>query len=343
MRQKLLKSVAGFGTALAIIGLFTWAVGWDRILSVASRADLRFLFLGGLLSFSGLVTLGVSWWIVIRGVAGYTLLDGLRVFFATQFANSITPLGQFGGEPFIAYIVSRDSGVAIEESFGAVLAADILNTVQFFSLSFIGILIFLIYFPLSPLVSFILKLIILLVLLLVGGFLFIWRKKETSLRIMGWMGTKLKWFMERFEFDGHERVGRDYMVSKGRRFYSILEDLLNQKRTVAKALFVSHLAGLLGVIGIYGIIFSLGFDAPLSALLFVLPASMLAGYLPLPGGLGGIEVAMTGLLNAVAGVPLAVASAGALFTRLFTYWVALLLGGYAASKLSVDILRGETP
>ncbi|MDY6769730.1 MAG: lysylphosphatidylglycerol synthase domain-containing protein, partial [Candidatus Nanohaloarchaea archaeon] len=107
---------------------------------------------------------------------------------------------------------------------------------------------------------------------------------------------------------------------------------------VAAALAVSHLAGFLWVGGMYLLLLSLGFTAPKSALLIALPASMIAGYLPLPGGLGGIEVAMAGLLHAVAGAATPVASAAALLYRIFTYWAGMmLLGGVAASRMSIDV------
>ncbi|MDY6773902.1 MAG: lysylphosphatidylglycerol synthase transmembrane domain-containing protein, partial [Candidatus Nanohaloarchaea archaeon] len=195
MDKGLIKSIAGFGAATAIILLFTWLVGWDQILEVASRASLPLVLLGLATTFGSILALGVAWWIVVGEAVEYSLHGGLRVFFATMFANYVTPLGQFGGEPFIAYIVSRDADIPIEESFGAVLSADMINSVQFFTLALLGILIFLVYFPLNPLVSTVLKLIIALVSLLIAGFLFVWNRKGQTLRLLAWSGRKAEQVM----------------------------------------------------------------------------------------------------------------------------------------------------
>jgi uncharacterized protein (TIRG00374 family) len=65
--------------------------------------------------------------------------------------------------------------------------------------------------------------------------------------------------------------------------------------------------------------------------LFVVPASTLAGLVPSPGGLGGVEVALVGLLVAVVpGIGFAPAFAVALVYRFASYWFALAVGGGAA-------------
>ncbi|MDY6766278.1 MAG: flippase-like domain-containing protein, partial [Candidatus Nanohaloarchaea archaeon] len=242
--------------------------------------------------------------------------------------NSVTPLGQFGGEPCIAYLLSRDSAIRIEESFGAVLAADIINTVPFFTFSFLGIVIFLFYFPLGGTVSFLLKAVIGLTVLVAAAFLAVWRYRATTLRLLEALGTRLAAGIDHMEVDG------DSLKERGEGFYTVFEELLAERRTIGVALAVAHLSSLLSVAALYLLLLSLGVDAPTSALLFILPASMLAGYLPLPGGLGGIELVLAGLLNAVAGVALPVASAAALLYRLFTYWLGMMfLGGVAAWDL----------
>lgn len=338
MRRNVLKTLAGFAAAILIILLFTWTVGWREIVSTLVTARTDLLLVGGVLAFSGFVLMGVAWWVMIRDVAVYSMLDGLRVFSIAMFANSITPLGQLGGEPFMAYILSLDSGASMEESFGAVLAADLLNTAQFFTLSFLGVLIYLFYFPLDPFVSKVLSMILVLFAALIAGAVFLWRKQDTGLRWIGHLGAAAGRLLHLLGRDNG--IDRETLREKGETFYETLHGLFRRRRAVAKSLLLSHASGFVSVAGIYLIVLSLGIDAPVSALLFVLPAAMVAGYLPLPGGLGGIEVALTLLLNTVAGVPIAIASAGALLFRVFTYWASLLIGGYYSSKFSVRVLSG---
>jgi uncharacterized membrane protein YbhN (UPF0104 family) len=65
-------------------------------------------------------------------------------------------------------------------------------------------------------------------------------------------------------------------------------------------------------------------------MLFIVPASTLAGLTPSPGGLVGVEVALVGLLVALTPVGAAAAFAIALVYRLASYWFALVVGGGAA-------------
>ncbi|MDY6776940.1 MAG: lysylphosphatidylglycerol synthase transmembrane domain-containing protein [Candidatus Nanohaloarchaea archaeon] len=337
MRQRLLKAVVGFAAAFAVLAAFTWMVGIGELTAAVSRASVPLLMAGLALAFLGVLTIGVTWWIVVKDLTGYTVEDGLRVFFATQFANAITPFGQLGGEPFIAYILSVDSGESIERSFGAVLAADILNTVQFFTFTIIGIVVFLYFYPLNSLVSLVLRVVLLLLLAFVVGFLLFWHRKASALRLLGGVGRLVGRLLSRLGM--HDGRSWDAVLTrKGENFYEVIEELAGQKRKVAFALFLSHFMTGFWVAGFYTILLSMGFDAPLSAFLFVLPASMLAGYLPLPGGVGGIEVAMAVLVSSVAGVPLAVAEAAALLFRLPTYWAVIAIGGTFASHLSVEVL-----
>ncbi|MUV58986.1 lysylphosphatidylglycerol synthase domain-containing protein, partial [Halogeometricum sp. CBA1124] len=73
---------------------------------------------------------------------------------------------------------------------------------------------------------------------------------------------------------------------------------------------------------------------PFGAALFVAPASGLVGWSPLPGGSGGIEVAVTAGLAATAGVPVSAAAAVALLYRVCSYWVVVVVDAAAAGLLA---------
>lgn len=333
--------LAGFVAALTILAAFTWLVGWQDIITTIIAARTGTLLAGALVSFTGILLLGVSWWIMVKDVAMLPFRDGISVFLPAQFMNAITPLGQLGGEPFIAYLVSQDADIPIEDSFGAILAADLLNTVPFFTLSLTGIIIFLIYTPINGLITSILKIVLGIAALVALAVILIWRKEGWTIRFFGELGAILRSIIR---FTGLQnrpklgRINRRLMREKGKRFSQILKDTLRQPRKVAAALTITHIANLLSAFGLYLIILALGVDAPISALLFLLPAAMLAGYLPLPGGLGGIEVALTLLLIAIIDLPASIASAAVLLFRFSTYWTTIFTGGVLASQLSIDMI-----
>jgi uncharacterized protein (TIRG00374 family) len=60
--------------------------------------------------------------------------------------------------------------------------------------------------------------------------------------------------------------------------------------------------------------------------LFIVPASTLAGLTPSPGGLGGVEAALVALLAALAGLSLPTAAAVAVLYRVASYVFGLAVG-----------------
>lgn len=83
----------------------------------------------------------------------------------------------------------------------------------------------------------------------------------------------------------------------------------------------------------YWILGWIGVEAELQFAVFVYTIAMLAGALSfMPGGLGGTEAVMVGLLM-WQGVPMPDAAAATVLIRLSTLWFAVLLGGIAISNV----------
>ena len=79
-----------------------------------------------------------------------------------------------------------------------------------------------------------------------------------------------------------------------------------------------------------------GYDLPLAVLLFINTAvSMFAGFMPVPGGIGVYEGALTGALTAT-GIPSAAALSTALAYRLVTYYLPPIYGGIAMRWMRHD-------
>lgn len=72
----------------------------------------------------------------------------------------------------------------------------------------------------------------------------------------------------------------------------------------------------------------LGQDVPLTVILLGYLLGQLGGILPLPGGLGGVDGGLIGVL-VLYGTPLAAAAAAVLVYRLILFWVPLAIGGAA--------------
>ena len=78
---------------------------------------------------------------------------------------------------------------------------------------------------------------------------------------------------------------------------------------------------------------------------FLVPMAGLATWLPLPGGLGGVEVALAAGLVAATGVGVGAAAAVAILHRLCAYWAVVAVDGVCAASLflggTLDATRRE--
>lgn len=74
---------------------------------------------------------------------------------------------------------------------------------------------------------------------------------------------------------------------------------------------------------------------PLAVAFVAVPVSDLLNALPVPGGIGGVEVAMAGIIVALTGVDIAAAAVIAFCVRLCTYWFVMLFSGTATTLSSM--------
>ncbi|ESP86963.1 lysylphosphatidylglycerol synthase transmembrane domain-containing protein, partial [Candidatus Halobonum tyrrellensis] len=76
---------------------------------------------------------------------------------------------------------------------------------------------------------------------------------------------------------------------------------------------------------------------------FVLPVGLLAVAVPLPGGVGGVEAALVGLLVGAGGLPVGGATAGVVLYRVATYWAPMAVGGVVTAALAAESRRRDGP
>lgn len=81
----------------------------------------------------------------------------------------------------------------------------------------------------------------------------------------------------------------------------------------------------------------------LALVLLFVPTSDLVDLLPLPGGLGGVEMFMATLIAAPIGTGLALAAGVVLLYRLHSYWFLILVGAVASVYAAGDVLEGADP
>ncbi|WP_255151226.1 lysylphosphatidylglycerol synthase transmembrane domain-containing protein [Halorarius halobius] len=328
-RETAAKTLLGFLIAGILLYLFAAGIGLGEVSRALSDADPRWLAAGCLSTLLCLALWGKAWQVVL-GVAGIEVPYRRLVvtYFAATFANYVTPLGQAGGEPFIAYVLSRDTGATYEDSLASVVTADLLNLLPFFSFSAVGMSVLLVQAELPPIAEGLARGLLLMAVgvpAIVAG---AWRYREWVrggvLRVVAPVAR----ITDRVSVDGVGRRVDD--------LFDAFDRIARDRVALVKAIVFAYAGWVFFALPLYAAAQTLGEPVGLLLVLFIVPASTLAGLTPSPGGLGGVEFALVALLVAlVPGIGTAAALAIALVYRLMSYWFALLVGGGAAVAVLV--------
>ena len=322
-RRTALQIGLGFLVAGAVIYLLAVGVGVDRLAGVLAGADPVWIALGAASTLACLTAWARAWQVVLGVLDVEVGLSRLAVtFYAATFANYVTPLGQAGGEPFIAYVLSRDTGASYERSLASVVTADLLNLMPFFTFAGVG---FAALLWESALPAAARPLAVGLAAMAAG---------VPVLAAVGWhFRVRLGRLALRLAAPAERYTGLVSVAGlrdRLRRLNTAFERIAADPRALAHALVYSYVGWVFFTLPLVAAAEAVGLTVAPLLVLFVVPASTLAGLVPSPGGLGGVEVALSALLVALVGMAGHNAVAVTLLYRVESYWFALVVGGAAA-------------
>ncbi|NHN46137.1 flippase-like domain-containing protein [Halostella sp. JP-L12] len=322
-RRTVGKIAVGFVVAAILVYLLGVAVGLERTLTHLRNAELRWLGAACLSTTACLAAWGKAWQIVLRvGGIDVPYRKLVVTYFAATFANYVTPLGQAGGEPFIAYVLSQDTEASYEQSLASVVTADLLNLLPFFNFAAVGLGYLLLRSQLTEAAEDLAfglgALAVGIPALVVGGWQYRTAVERGVLRVVAPLSRRT----DRFTVESvRDRI---------RRFYESVELIAASPRALAWATGFAYLGWVFFALPLYFAGLTLDLPIPLLLVFFVVPASTLAGMVPTPGGLAAVEGALVGLVVALTALSAADALAVATIYRLASYWFALAVGGLAA-------------
>ena len=322
-RSTLLKVGVGFAVAVALLYLFGRVIGWNEIFRTMADAKLRWLAAA---CASTVVCLAIwtKGWDVILSVVDVSIpfRELTVMYFAATFTDYITPFGKAGGGPFIAYILSTHEEADYQNSLVSVLTTDTLNLVPYFTfaaLGFVGLTVTgtlpnrarLLVWGLGTLMVVVPALVVV-----------VWRyerKVEAAVvRVLSPVAKRT------------DRVDVDGLRVRIREFYENLEYITDHPRPVAHTLAYSFVGWVFFALPLYFAGLTLGMTIDPLMVLFIVPASSLASFVPTPGGTGAVEAALVALLVALTAANPQVAAAITLVYRVASYWLTVAVGGVAA-------------
>jgi len=322
-RRTAAKLAAGVVVAVLLVYLLGVVVGWAETRRRLRVADGRWVAAACLSSLLCLAAWAKTWQVVVRalGVAvPYRKL--VTTFLAATFANYVTPMGQAGGEPFIAYVLARDTEASYEESLASVVAADLLRALPFLNVGVVGSgYVLLTRSAGGRTVEFAAALGVLAVGLPVGVAA-AWRFRAAVERAVVAAARPVARRTDRI----------DLGAVRGRleRLSASVERIAADRRALAVAVGFAYAGWALFALPLYLSGLALGLPVALPLVAFLVPATVVAGAAPTPGGLAAIEGSLVVLLGALAALSAGEALAVTTVYRLTSYWLVVGVGGLAA-------------
>ncbi|GAB3037520.1 lysylphosphatidylglycerol synthase transmembrane domain-containing protein [Natronobiforma cellulositropha] len=329
--------------ALGVLGVLVLAVGWEEVFEAIGRASPETYALAFVSTGVCFACRSAVWYRVLAVVdqpRPYWLVGS--VFLTASFAKYVTPYGQVTSGVGVAAIVSRYTDTAYEESLAAIISADILNYLPYYTFGFLSaVYVVVIYSPPVDLGTHALPIVALVGVIATVG-LVLATQRALVLGVFYRFVSLLRRGVARVSERAAARLTRENVERKLEGFYTTLSLVSRDRRSMTVALVYAHLGWLALATTLY--LSALALDAPVAfgVAMLVLAVSKLGFLVPTPGGLGGVEATIATALVLLTPTTVTVAAAIALLFRFATYWLTVLVGGGTSVALTVtDPLPAE--
>jgi uncharacterized protein (TIRG00374 family) len=299
-----------------------------KIYAALVDAEKDILLVGVLLGVGVLFVRSRVWLVIFdaMGTAKGTLAV-FQLFSVGEFLNNITPFGQAGGQPLMAYVVYDETEIQYEESLAAVMSGDMFTAVPLVTFGvFSGVFLFIN----NALTELVLDTLVFSLSVILGIFLLLVRLTIFPEERFGVVDTL------REHVSVGDRIG-SFLIEKIGNMREVFRIVGGNPTHIVRAALFAHLALLADVTVLYVVLSS--FDVSVNPLYLtaIFPVSNLSKLLPTPGGSGGYEFVLATFLTTIAGVNFAVSVSAVILYRVATYWVAIVLGYVFISRLGLSI------
>jgi uncharacterized protein (TIRG00374 family) len=317
------SKILWYGVSTAILLGLIYLADFRKFIGALSSVEPFSMLIALLLGLSVFPVWGYVWHSLFK-ITGIetTLKKSYKIFLGGNFMNSVTPLGQIGGEPFMAYIVSKNTNASYEKSLSTVISADLVNAIPFLIFTVVGVAYLLVFETgMNQFMRNITYLIFALISVLSLVTYLIWfRSNILRSKVSGWLKlTK--------ENTNIESKLLDKIDEKIENLWDTFEEAGKKPIHLAKLVSLSHIAILAQFGCLYFILSGMGVEPNFSGVFLTVILGSMALWSPTPGGTGTIEAAFSALLiffYPAIGIDTAVASA--VLFRLTTFWPGILIG-----------------
>lgn len=310
-----------FTLATAILVGLIYVSDHSEFVAVLSRSDPMYV---GIATASGCFTLLV-WSVVWHRF--FTLLEipirfreSMRLLLAGTFLNSVTPLGRFGGEPFVAHLIARRTDTTFQQALSSVSSSDISNALPFVTYGTLAVLYVALFGTVGNVVADVAVLVVLLVILSAVAVYLMWFGGATY--VVELVGRLVRYDRGFGRWQPYVDSGR----ARGREVLIQMRKVGDHPREVFVTILVSHVAVLGHVGAVYFVLLAVDVEPNPRAIVFVVTLSAFLTFAPTPGGTGAFEAGFAGLVVAFFPVTAATATSVAILYRVGTYLPGVVLG-----------------
>ena len=316
------KTLFFFGISFLILAIMLYFVGIEQVIAALEVAKLEYIAIAIAIQVSTYYLFTLRWKI-LNNLIGIktgikTLLPMLMVGLAV---NNITPSGRGGGEPVRAYILSREEGYPVEETFAAVVADRALDTFPFVVLAAITIIAMALSFSFDLWLLVVMVLAVIAIVLLLILIIYMSINPAFGKRVDGWIIRLVRRFYKNNSEEFEEKV---HKAIKG--FQDTMKMVISNKNVLYYALPLSFLIWIFEILRVYFVF--LAFGAAINPVVIgeVFIVASLVGMIPLlPGGLGAVDGIMI-IFYSAAGITASVSAAATVIERLISFWMATIIG-----------------
>ncbi|MCU4740351.1 flippase-like domain-containing protein [Halobacteria archaeon AArc-m2/3/4] len=321
----------GFALAVVLLTLLVSFVGSDDVVENLLSADYRIVALGlasGTLAllFRGLV------WVRFLSLVDDTATRGRigSIFLAAMFVKYATPYGQVATEPFVAYLVSRDSEMAYEDGLAGILSADLLNYVPYYTFGFLAIASIMTAGTVGDdMLTYLTAFGGLFVVVITLSYLVV-RQPVLVYRIVLGITALVRRTLGQLSEKAAKALAPDTIRERLDGFYQSVETITSDRKNLAIATIYAHLGMVFLMLPVYIGAVALGYEIAFPVVALVVALGKLGSIVPAPGGLGGVEAVVTAGLTTLAQFDPPAAFTVAIIYRACTYGLTLGLGGICA-------------
>ncbi|WP_293031773.1 lysylphosphatidylglycerol synthase transmembrane domain-containing protein [Natronococcus sp.] len=330
------RAAAAFAIAVALLVVLVGAFGHEDVLVAASRAELPIYALG-FAAMVGCLSLRGAVWNRVLGSAGY---DGpftpiLGLYLATRFAKYVTPYGQVVAPPGVAYVLAQRSDVEYEEGLAAIVGGIFVNYLPYYTFGGFGLAYLFVGWRVTGSVRTYAVAFLGTVGAVVAIAVLLWVRRDVVERTLLAVAAPIRRLLESVRPSLARSFRPENVRDRLEGFYRTLETISADRATLLAVLAIGHLAWFLFALPLYLTALAMGEPISLAVAVLAVALSKVGFLTPTPGGLGGVELTIAGVLALLTPVGAATALAIGLLYRVVAYWLSVVVGAVAAIALSL--------